>query len=192
MKGVRCFIAAEIPDSAKAGAARLVSRLKGRAVPSDFSLHARWTPLSAVHFTLCFLGELDGGMAADVGKALEELAGSGSFEATIEGLGAFPRPEAARVLWAGVGKGNMELCRLANRTAGISAALVTGENEGRAYVPHLTLARFKTPVNLAKIEVFMAERETVIGACSIEKIVLFRSHLKPTGVEYEPLREVFL
>jgi len=184
---MRCFIAAELPPETKAGAGLLVEpliRTIAGARPSD---------PAAMHFTLRFLGEIGEGEAAVIGSALAALAGFGAFPITLQGLGAFPRPEAARVLWTGVEEpGAEKLCALARLASAAVDSIKPGQNEDRPYVPHVTLARFRTPANLVQIELFNRARETVMGACSIGTVILFRSHLRPAGAEYEPLREVSL
>jgi 2'-5' RNA ligase len=184
---VRCFIAAELPPEVKAAAGLLAEpfvRMIAGARPAD---------PAAMHFTLRFLGEIGEGEAAGIGSALDALTGFGAFPVTLQGLGAFPRPEAARVLWTGASApGAGKMCALARLASAAADSVKPGQNEDRPYVPHVTLARFRTPASLARIELFSLTRENVIGACLIDKVILFRSHLRPAGAEYEPLREVSL
>ena len=54
--------------------------------------------------------------------------------------------------------------------------------EKRAFTPHLTLARFDPPVGLEPLEVAF-ESEPF----EIDRIVLFRSHLRRPAPVYEPI-----
>jgi 2'-5' RNA ligase len=67
------------------------------------------------------------------------------------------------------------------------------EPEERAFRPHLTLGRVKLGRGreelAGRIERY---KEEEFGDFPVEKIVLFKSDLKPTGPIYTPLRELKL
>jgi 2'-5' RNA ligase len=96
----------------------------------------RWTRRANRHVTLAFLG--DDADLDDAAMLLDTLASNaaGSFGLALCGVGAFPRPRAARVLWCGVGPGRAQVVELARR-----AAAVYGRPAEHRIVPHLTIAR---------------------------------------------------
>jgi len=153
---------------------------------------ARWVDPGAIHLTLEFLGETAPDDAARVADALVELRDEEPFEAGIAGLGAFPRPGAARVLWAGVRAEGGRLEKLAARARAITARLGLGGRDAKPFIAHLTLARFRNPCDLAPLEVGRESRETVQGRCSIDRIVLMESLLSRAGAEYRLIREIRL
>jgi 2'-5' RNA ligase len=99
---------------------------------------ARWTTREQHHLTLQFLGN-----RADVdavAAALREIAVAPA-DVELRGIGAFPSPRRARVLWIGVAAGASMLTQLA-AAVGVLLEPLGHEPEARAYHPHLTLARW--------------------------------------------------
>ncbi len=101
-----------------------------------------------LHITLKFLGGIEGALEDRLSSDCAEVAAGVSAGAvSISGLGAFPRPARATVLWAGVSDPSEVLTRLAEALDG-SAAAYGVLREERAFTPHITLARFRRPVKL--------------------------------------------
>jgi 2'-5' RNA ligase len=104
------------------------------------------------------------------------------FHAALEGLGAFPSPRRARVLWVGVTDDAERLPALARD---LNVALEAFEPpEDRPFVPHLTLARFDHPVSVAET---LASTSWERQAFEVKELVLYRSHLGKPAARYEPL-----
>ena len=142
---------------------------------------ARWTDASSRHITLKFLGSAPARRLSEVeGCCAVAASGSEPCELRLEGLGAFPRPAGATVLWAGVGDDGGMLTRLAGELDGALAPLGFSP-EQRPFVAHVTLARFRRPTRLELPEL------TPIGPFSMTQIGLFQSHLSPRGARYTAL-----
>lgn len=174
-KALRLFVAFEVPEEVRAKIAEAVGPLRER-LP-----RGRWVPLGNQHVTLKFLGatwpRLVGWVEESVGAV---AASSAPFETRVEGLGAFPSERRARVLWAGLQEDG-SAGRLA---AGLEDVLAREfRPEARAYTPHLTLARFELAERLTDLPAVPALEPFVV-----ERIVLFRSHLRRPAPVYEPLR----
>src|SRR5262245_8458674 len=93
----RTFIAIAIP----APLGEKLTRLQAQLAPSVPGV--RWTTTSPFHVTLAFLGDVDERDLNDLCKAVAEAsAGIPRFEASVEGVGAFPDPARPRVIWAGL------------------------------------------------------------------------------------------
>jgi RNA 2',3'-cyclic 3'-phosphodiesterase len=101
---------------------------------------AKWVDSEQLHLTLRFIGEVDGGVFADIREGLEGVRGE-PFAMRLKGFGHFPPRRQPRVLWVGVEAGE-ELARLRNR---VDKTLVhIGlEPEHRKFAPHITLARLQ-------------------------------------------------
>lgn len=101
----------------------------------------RWTPAEHWHLTLAFLPAVPAERVAELVERLGRAASRGTaLAATVAGVGAFPRPAYARVLWAGVQVDGEGLRRLAS--AARAAARRTGvEVAAGPFTPHLTVAR---------------------------------------------------
>ena len=145
--------------------------------------NARWTDPENQHLTLKFLG----GAPSDRLEAITTtctMVAAGRRPARIAptALGAFPSRTRVRVLWIGLDDPDGLLAALA---ADLDRAFepLGFPAEGRAYTPHLTLARFKLPVPLRSG--FPEIDTSGVKPFEVEDIVLFRSHLSPKGARYE-------
>jgi 2'-5' RNA ligase len=103
---------------------------------------ARWLDPADRHVTVRFLGRVEPSSVSWLGRRLAALAARrSSFSISLAGTGAFPRRSAARVLWAGVDDPSGDLRRLAELVDEAVAPRFPGE--GRPFVGHVTLARFR-------------------------------------------------
>jgi 2'-5' RNA ligase len=177
-KPLRLFAAVEIPEDIRGALVEAVLPVRER-FPK-----ARWVPIQNQHVTVKFLGSTYPRLVEWVTGSISTVAGNHApFPTRVEGLGAFPSGRKARVLWAGLDDGEGRLERLA---AALDEALAREfAPEKRAFTPHLTVARFDPPVPLDPLEVAF-ESEPF----EIDRIVLFRSHLRRPAPLYEPL-EIF-
>jgi 2'-5' RNA ligase len=65
--------------------------------------------------------------------------------------------------------------------------------EDRPFHPHLTLGRMKSSRGKEELVERMEEhKEEEFGDLQVERVVLFKSDLRPTGPIYTPLRELKL
>ena len=174
-KPLRLFAAVEIPEDIRGALAEAVLPVRER-FPK-----ARWVPIQNQHVTVKFLGPTYPRLVEWVTGSISTVAGQHApFPTRVEGLGAFPSGRRVRVLWAGLDDGDGPLERLA---AALDEALAREfAPEKRAFTPHLTLARFDSPAPLDPLEVAF-ESEPF----EIDRIVLFRSHLRRPAPVYEPL-----
>jgi 2'-5' RNA ligase len=135
------------------------------------------------HVTLKFLGQtwprLERWVHQRVGAS---AAACGPVSTRLTGLGSFPSKGRGRVLWAGIEDRDGSL-------AGIVATL-DGElerefrPESRAFSPHLTVARSEPPL---RVPATFATTPLEPVAFTVDRIVVFRSHLGRPAPRYEPL-----
>ena len=173
---LRLFVAVPIPEAQLEVLDRAVEPLRMR-LPD-----ARWAALANQHITLKFLGWTEARLFDEVRSVVNDVAAEyAPAPVSLAGLGAFPSPRRARVVWAGIDDPGGLLRALASSLDDHLARLGF-EPEKRAYTPHLTLARIKHPkaVNLDSISV-------VTDPWPAATIELFRSHLSPRGARYEVL-----
>jgi RNA 2',3'-cyclic 3'-phosphodiesterase len=178
----RCFVAAPINEGLRRRVAAAAETW--RAHPEAAGL--RWTDPASWHFTLAFVGLV---AVADVGHitgAIERVAGGAApMRLATGGLGAFPSPRRARVLWYGIADPHARLAELARALAG--ALDLDPETPFR---PHLTLARARSrPVSVADL---VAHADAPRGRIDVDRIDLMRSHLGGGPARYERLASVRL
>jgi 2'-5' RNA ligase len=176
----RIFVALELSDPARALAeeATLYLRLalRGRA-------GLRFTSSANLHVTLAFLGETPAARLASVREVVTQVAAQHApIDVEVGGLGAFPRSDAAKVLWLGFGSGAPGLESL---VADLHERLrVAGHDlERRAWTGHVTLARCRSRVGIdARSALESGPKRRVV--CRIEAIALMESRLTVDGPSY--------
>ncbi len=110
-----------------------------------------WIHPSQWHLTLAFMASVPAAREDELVERLGEAAARvAPFDVRLDGAGCFPDPSRASVLWLGVDEAAAQsLTRLA--TGARAAANVSGATpDGKAFVPHLSLARLKRPVSATK------------------------------------------
>ncbi|MBS3967267.1 MAG: RNA 2',3'-cyclic phosphodiesterase [Truepera sp.] len=135
---LRCFVALTPPPALKQAAAEL-----GRDLYHCFPPHTlRLIPEAQLHLTLLFLGNVNTASLPDLTSQLASAcAAHQPFSLSIKGLGVFPNPYRARVLWCGVAGD------LAVLTA-LSEDLCRGLEHQANRDFHLTLGRFQKSLSL--------------------------------------------
>ena len=174
-KPLRLFVAFEVPEAVRSDLSRAVQPLRER-FPK-----ARWVPTENQHVTVKFLGSTFPRLVEWVSSTVGEVAaGQALFETRVADLGAFPNARRARVLWAGLDDPGARSGALAGA---LDEALAREfKVEKRPFTPHLTVARFEPPVGLDLDEVGFVSELFVV-----DRVVLFRSHLRRPAPVYEPM-----
>ena len=141
-----------------------------------------------LHFNLKFFREIGNEEIDKLKQILEETSEKFEpFEIEIKGIGAFPSTNYIRVIWLGVKEGYNTMTTLAE-TIQDSIEVLGFLKKGR-FVPHLTLGRVRTARNKEDLRSLIEELSDIeIGKMKVDKIILFKSKLSPTGPIYE---EVF-
>ncbi len=183
---LRTFVAVEMDPAIRRGAERLVDKF--RATGAGVS----WVAPQNMHLTLKFLGEVGADGVRRICQAVREAAaGSAAFTLQIRGMGAFPNLKRPRVIWLGAGDGAEAMAALAERIESALAA-VGFPREGRRFQSHLTLGRVRRggPEMAALARLVEHNAAIDLGQTPVEEVVVFSSHLKPTGAVYEALDRV--
>ena len=151
--------------------------LPGRSVPS-----ANW------HLTLRFLGASTTEQAERVIHDVATHALTGALTVHFGGLGAFPKPRRATVLWLGVVGGEAGLTTLASACE--AAAVAAGFSaEDRPFHSHLTLSRIRPPGDVSELVAAVPAFDVTIA---VEEITMFRSHVGRGGARYEAVERITL
>ena len=144
----RLFVALPVPEDVSGD---LVALQAG--VPD-----ARWVPPENFHVTLCFAGEVQGGVMRDLEEELSDIAGS-RFPVGIAGVEQFSAGKQPRALVALVEK-NDRLDWLQQKVTTVARNCGI-EVDRRKFRPHVTLARFGAGAETGHhIAQFMASHST--------------------------------
>jgi 2'-5' RNA ligase len=183
---IRAFVALPAPEPLCQALGAAQSSLLERAAG------ARQRPRAArpdqLHLTLKFLGDVAPGQVAYLESAVANAASQTAVNVRLTGLAGFPAPHKARVLVAELDDSGGGLAALAAEAE--RAAISVGvPAETRAFRPHITIARLRQPANASYwLEAPVPE----CAPCQFDRIVLYRSILKPSGPEYVVLTEARL
>lgn len=154
-------------------------------------LQARWQDDDQLHLTVRYIGEVDGRMAEDVVLALGQVRAP-PIEVALSGVGAFDKKGRVDALWAGVAPHDA----LAALHRKVDHALIRLglPPEGRAYLPHVTLARISRGAAFGpEIERWQAVHAGLSSPpFTIEHMTLFESHLGGEAARYEVVERWWL
>ena len=148
-----------------------------------------------LHLNLKFLGETTESQVDQIRRAVEPaISHVSSFDLELKGFGVFPDQRSPRVLWIGLGGALEGLTTLAGCVER-AVVLLGFPQEDRPFRPHLTVARVKRDHRavgrvLDTLGVFT--NSFACGLFSVERVVLFKSDLRPTGPIYTKLWDVSL
>ena len=169
----RLFVAIRPPEPVRA---QLIDLMEGVA-------GARWQSEDQLHLTLRFIGEVDARTADDVHTALAAVRHP-PFELALAGLGAFDRRGQPTALWAGVAP--HEPLKALHKKIDHALERAGVERERRAYLPHITLARFGR--GAGPLQPLLESAGGLASApFPVEQFRLYESQLTPNGAIYTPV-----
>lgn len=181
--GGRLFLAVALPtETRRALEAHLRAWLGERPLPGRAVVPGNW------HFTLRFLGETAAEAAERLRRELRGAPLGRSFPVALGGLGAFPKPRRASVLWAGVEEGAGAMRALAEAVEA-AAARAGFAAEPKPFRPHLTLSRLQPPRDVSAL---VEERPPLGARFAVREVVLLRSHLGGGPPRYEAVERFAL
>ena len=184
---IRSFLAIELPEP-------ILGKIEG--VQGDLkSAHAdvRWVNPEKIHLTLKFFGNIEESRIDPIFKSIEEaIRNTPPFSLKVRGVGAFPHLNNPRVIWMGL-VDRREILTSFQKQIEIQLEKIGFQSEDRPLHPHLTLGRVKSSKGKRElVEKMEKHKEEEFGDFQVERVVLFKSDLRPTGPIYTPLREMKL
>jgi RNA 2',3'-cyclic 3'-phosphodiesterase len=184
----RLFVGVKVSMSVVGDLSSAVETLARRAQLGG--LRVRWVAPASYHVTLKFLGwtrpETVSALEDGLGRA---VAGIPPFAFRTERLGAFPSPERATVVWAGIDDRSGALVKLAEAVDREMAQLGF-EPEKRRFHPHVTLGRLRDPGDVSQVLLPLSEQ--VFSETRAAEVHLFESQMKSKGSEYATIAKIAL
>jgi 2'-5' RNA ligase len=179
----RCFVAVPIGEELRADLTAAVERLRDADPERDAAF--RWTDPQGWHVTLAFLGSTPADAVPRIIEAMRTAAaGVGPFGLATGGLGAFPSPRRARVIWYRVADPERGLRGLARAVRGALHL-----EDGSAFRAHLTLARARADRG-SPLDDGLLAADLPSGEIVVDRLVLYRSHRGRGPAQYESLADV--
>jgi len=184
---IRSFLAIELPEP--------ILRRIGEVQGGLRSSHAevRWTNPEKIHLTLKFFGNIKESRVDPIFESIRKpIWTTLPFSLKVRGVGAFPHLKNPRVIWMGLADGKEMLISLQKQIED-RLERIGFEPEDRPFQPHLTLGRMKSSRGKEELVKRMEKyREEEFGVFQVERVVLFKSDLRPSGPIYTLLRALGL
>jgi len=174
------FLAVDLTDEDRhALSAALMEANPGRPLPGRRPKPATW------HMTLRFLGEIDETTTDRVKVEVEQTLSAERGRVLCRGLGAFPRPTRAGVIFAAIDDPDGLVTELASQCdwAAQDAGL---DPEERAFVPHITLPRLRPQQDVRRVLAAFGDFRVTI---KVDIISLMRTEVVRGELRYETIEE---
>lgn len=175
---MRLFVAVPVQGAPARRLDTLLEDLTQRDWPVRWARPGQW------HLTLKFLGEVPDERCDAVGDAVREAGqGMAPIAVSLGEVGAFPARRRPRVLWVGLeAPAALELLqdRIERGMAGLGFPV-----DGKPWRAHVTLGRVREGASLRRdaLDAISAPGD---GAGLLDRIVLYESHLLPSGARHVP------
>lgn len=195
MSASRKFFIGVVPEGLEENSGLKVLLGKMKRTLRDREKEARWSSPDLWHVTLQFFGALSDEELSAAKSALASWhPASEAVQLEVGGVGAFPEPHEARILWLGVQRSQELLSFRQSLVSHMNSAGVSGsaaeEESRRDFVPHLTIARLR---NLQSVDdlIRLGGRKS-IGEYPIREVILFESVLQGNMKKYVPIERRLL
>ncbi len=141
-----------------------------------------------IHITIRFLGNIAPAIIEQIFEEMKQVQFT-PFKVQLKGLGAFPNPNYARVIWAGITTGTDQLKNVFSQLEPRLRDL--GFNpDSKGFSPHLTVARVRSGRNKAQLAKLVIEKVAYeFGDVNAKCLRLKKSDLTPRGPFYSTLKE---
>lgn len=186
---MRTFVAIDFSPQIKGKIGEIIEYFKTQT--PDYAL--KWVEPQNLHMTIKFLGEVSEGHLRTIKDVLSDtLEGISAFEIEVTGMGMYPSTQKPRVIWLGV-EGSEPLKDIhQSLDQALQKASIPPDKRGLS--PHLTIARVRRNVETLIVQdigkTLSQFKIDSLGKCTIDRIVLYKSTLTPSGPIYDPLLSI--
>ncbi len=179
---LRAFVAVMVPDEVAVFLRQVQTQVQ---LPG---MNIRWVATKNIHLTLKFLGDIDSSRIPEVAAQMDAAAGMiGPFSLAAKGVGVFPNLRRARVLWVGLA-GDLDRLNEIQATLESGMESIGFRRESRNFGAHLTIGRIRNWTDAKMIAASLDQLKDVASdGFQVDRLVLFKSILKPNGPEYSLL-----
>jgi len=185
---MRLFVAVDLDDGVRASVQQITIALRQRMERLKHATRIGWVSPDRLHLTLAFVGEVSDAIAADVNARLVQPLPLSPFVIRVGRLGLFPPAGRPQVIWLGVSEGTEPLRRLHQEVLARLEGVPFGR-DGRAFSPHLTLARFREPGTVSEGQALADVPLPASVPSTVGHVTLYQSRLSQKGSIYTPLRQ---
>lgn len=179
----RTFCAIELSDEVRHRIQLHIDQLRSTLPDAKPS----WTRVENIHLTIKFFGDVEQKRLSLIDRAAAKTASEFQpFELSLAGTGAFPKVSQPRVLWIGVNDRSGKLSEL-QASFEMNCAREGFVKEDRAFRPHLTIARIRSPFGARALAEANQQLSFESITQQVNELIVFRSELSGKGSKYTPL-----
>lgn len=171
----RVFVALGLPPEHRMAVADWIDRAE---VPGTVP------PPENLHVTVRWFGDLEASVFDRLLAGMDGAHRPEPFVMRLDGVGVFPRPAAASVVWLRPEAPELEEVRQVVDGAAEDAGIPPDD---RPFVPHLTVGRLRPPADLRP---FLAGAPPVAFRVPVERMTVLRSRLGSGPPGYEVLDSI--
>ena len=181
MTQLRAFLAIDVDEDLKAKMYKVIKQFK------QTDANIKYADLENIHLTLKFFGEIDSdGIELLSSKISDVVSNFDKFKIKIKGCGAFPNTKRIKVIWLGIDDDKV-IRQLHDELDKEFVKL--GFDKDKKFSSHLTIGRMRNAKGKDKVQAAIEEFGDVeIGEMDVDRIVLKKSTLTPSGPIYEDLK----
>ncbi len=149
--------------------------------------NVRPSPLSQMHITLRFIGDIDDSKTKKVARCVADAAsGIPPFEITIGGAGCFPNVKRPSVIWVGAEPGDV-LADLSDRISeNFKSANIRFDE--KPFKSHITIGRCTGPADVGGF--LDRHKGQALQTFLCDGICIMRSELGPSGAKHTVLERI--
>lgn len=182
---MRTFLAIDIPQRYK----EIFSDIQNEC--KKFNPDIKWVEKENLHITIKFFGEISPPTLSTLKQKLN-LVSYTPFKLKLYNIGYFPDEKNPRVIWIGI-EDNSDSLKKINEVIEKILENLGFEKEKKFFSPHLTIGRVKSKKNFDKLlQIFKKYESVSFGEFDVEKIILYKSELFPTGPVYTKICDFLL
>jgi 2'-5' RNA ligase len=184
---IRTFIAIELPEKIIYTIGNVQEKIK------SYGLKIRWVRTENIHLTLKFLGNIKETDTEKIARAVSEsVKDYQPILLAVKGVGVFPGIKRPRVIWLGISK-QLDLLTGLQKTLDEKLEIMGFPKEKRPFKGHLTLGRIKDKIDPKRLHDVLKEfTQFESEHFFADRIILYKSELKPKGAVYTKLSEAYL
>ena len=185
MSLVRLFFAVRLSSQSATEVSGIASRLKKHFDKEDTKI--TWMNPINYHVTLRYLGEHSEFFAQGLTEKVSTLFANerpASFGVAYKGLGTFPDPAKAKVLWMGLESSDGGLSKLSELVDGPVEKMGVEPRE-KPFLPHVTLGRSGRPFDA--MSAVQGQSERMFSKSRIKSLELLKTQKISNGYMYKKI-----